>query len=130
YIADYNNSLIRAINYGQPYGTTREYSAPFAEESTLLRHPDETYTRYMPDESRILFDTEGKQTHFIDPNGNTTTYEYCCDGYVSVISDPYGGETNLMYQDNRLQSIEDAAGRQSLFHYDGDGNLTSTIQPF
>ena len=46
------------------------FTSPPRDFSTLIKHPDGTYTRTFKDGTRINFNAQGQQTSVVDRNGN------------------------------------------------------------
>jgi len=129
YVADTENGIIRVVNYGMPRGATKEFTAPIGDRSRLVQHPDKTYSLLLHDEATIRFNAQGLQTHVIDLDHNTTTYEYDEQGNLLRVRDPYALETHFTYNGGRLAQVEDPAGRVTRLVYDSQGNLASVEQP-
>ncbi|MGH8543568.1 MAG: hypothetical protein ACREX3_08045, partial [Gammaproteobacteria bacterium] len=105
------------------------FTAPAGDFSTLLKNPDNTFTRTLKDGTKIHFNAQGLQTSVIDRNGNTTSYAYDGSGRLTTITDPVGLATTLTYSGGTLQRITDPAGRQTLFQFDSAGNLSRITNP-
>ncbi|HBE68654.1 MAG TPA: hypothetical protein DDW52_10955 [Planctomycetaceae bacterium] len=103
--------------------------SPATDDSTLRRHSSGGYERIMKDQSRYVFDRDGRLVEMQDRNGNTTAYIYDSAGSLLQVVDPVGLETNLTYTNGYLQQIIDPAGRVTEFEHDTDGNLVSITDP-
>jgi RHS repeat-associated protein len=105
------------------------FVSPRRDFSTLVKNPDDTYTRSLKDGAKINFNAQGLQTSVVDRNNNTTTYSYDGNGRLASITDPVGLVTALTYAGAKLQRITDPAGRQTVFQHDSAGNLTQITNP-
>jgi RHS repeat-associated protein len=102
-----------------------------------------TYTRTYPDLSRVVFNSAGQQTKFIDPNGRTSTFAYDGSGRVVQIGDPFRKQPNgsatfigLSYDGNGLRTIQEPgadgtpwAGRTTSFLVNTSRCLTYAQDP-
>jgi RHS repeat-associated protein len=112
---------------GQQSGT---FVTPAGDFSTLVRNPDNTYTRTLKDGTKVHFDSAGRQTAVVDRNNNTTGFSYDGSGRLTAVTDPNGLATQLAYGGNgRVSTITDPAGRVTQLGYDGSGRLTSITDP-
>ncbi|HXG13132.1 MAG TPA: Calx-beta domain-containing protein [Gemmataceae bacterium] len=111
---------------GSPAGT---FLTPAGDFSTLVRHPDGTFTRTLKDGVQIAFDAAGRQTAVTDRNGNTVQYDYDAAGKLIAITDANGLVTALTYAGARVSTITDPAGRVTQLAYDADGRLTAITAP-
>jgi YD repeat-containing protein len=116
------------INNAKAKFSSSNFVAPSGDYSKLLSNLDGTFTRTMPDGTRINFDTQGKQTSVVDRNGNTTNYAYYpASGNLSSITDPVGLVTSFAYTPTGL-TVTDPAGRVTTFTL-GAGQLTQIQDP-
>lgn len=102
---------------------------PAGDYSRLVRNGDGTFTRTLPNGTRINFNAQGLQTSLVDRNGNTTGFTYDADGRLLTITDPVGLVTRLSYASGRLASVQDPAGRITRFSSDPAGNVQSVTDP-
>lgn len=105
-------------------GGPNVFVSPARDFSTLIRNPDDTFTRSFKDGTRVNFDSQGLQTSVVDRNSNAMVYGYDGNGRLITITDPVGLVTTLTYINNRLQKITDPAARETHFQHDSAGNLT------
>ncbi|MEU6080086.1 DUF6531 domain-containing protein [Streptomyces sp. NPDC047108] len=78
----------------------------------------------------ITYDSENRETRYIDSLGHTTTYRYNEHRQVVAQTDPLGHTTYATWDPyNRLLSRTDPLGHTSRFTYDGRGNLSSVTRP-
>ncbi|MGH7929520.1 MAG: hypothetical protein ACREQV_17160, partial [Candidatus Binatia bacterium] len=106
------------------------FVSPARDFTTLVKNPDDTYTRTFKEGTQFHFNVEGRQTAVIDQNGNTTNYVYDTNNRLSTITDAVGLVTTLTYGPaGKLQRITDPAGRQTEFQHDSAGNLTRITNP-
>ncbi len=108
---------------------TGDFKTPPGDFSTLVRNPDDSYTRTLKDGTKINFSAQGLQTSVVDRNGNTTSYSYDGSGRLLSMTDPVGLITTLTYSGEKLQKITDPAGRQTLFQIDSVGNFARITNP-
>src|SRR4029450_6416839 len=105
------------------------FTSPPRDFSTLIKHPDGTYTRMFKDGTRINFNAQGQQISVVDRNGNTTSYSYDASNRLISVADPASLATTLTFVGARLQKITDPSGRQTQFQYDGSGQLIRLTNP-
>jgi RHS repeat-associated protein len=110
-------------------GGPATFTSPPRDFSTLVKNPDETYTRTFKDGGKVNFNAQGLQTAVIDRNGNTTSFAYDGTSRLITITDPVGLVTTFNYSGGKLQSITDPAGRQTLFQHDAAGALRRITNP-
>jgi len=126
HVSDFNNI------YSMEFAEVDTYMGPSDDFSTLKRNADGTYTRTLKDQTRILFDSSGRQTSVIDTNGNETVYRYDSSGLLTEMQVPPQSE-NLIFQfqyaGGKLSSVVDPSGRATAITIDGFGNLVSFTNP-
>ena len=105
------------------------YQGPRGDFSTLVKNPDDTWTRTFKNGTVVHFDDQGRQTSTVDRNGLTTTIAYNLDDQVESITDPANLVTTFSYTNGLLSSITDPASRSTLFDHDANGNLTRITDP-
>jgi RHS repeat-associated protein len=122
----------------QPGGTSlwfasaggNNYTTPAGDFSTLVKNLNGTYTRTMPDGTKINFSSSGLQTSIVDTDGNTTSFGYNASNLLTSVTDFNGQVVTLAYNaSNELTKITDPAGRNATMAYDTSGNLTSITDP-
>ncbi len=104
------------------------FQNPEGDFSTLVKNPDNTYTRLLPDGTEYHFSPTGLQTAMVDRNGNTTTYTYDASDRLTTITDPAGIVTTFTYTDGLLSSVTNPGGTTT-FQHDAQGNLTGVTFP-
>ncbi len=109
-------------------GTGGGYVTPAGDFSSLVKNGDSSYTRTMPDGTKINFNPSGLQTSIVDRDGNTTSFTYNTSNLLTSITDFNGQTTTLSYSSGLLTSIEDPALRTATLTYSG-AQLTSISDP-
>lgn len=132
--ADFNgDDTIDIVTIGDQVSTFLGESSipggPSGDFSTMVKNSDETFTRTMKDGTEINFNANGLHTSTVDRNGNTTTYSYDLNEFLTTITDPVGLVTTLAYQNGLLSTVVDPSGRITTFQHDNKGNLTKIIAP-
>jgi len=102
--------------------------SPPGDTSTLSLNLDGTFTRRAKDGTLSHYDATGRLERSVDPNGNTTRYNYA-DGRLATIVDPANRTTRFMYTAGRLSAVVDPADRSTLFEHDPQGNLIRITDP-
>ncbi len=98
------------------------YSSPPGDFSILTQMPDGSWERRLPDGSRILFDSLGRQIAASNRRGHTMHYTYLGDsGQLDTITDPGGREIRFDYSGGQLASVQTPAGALR-FRYDESGS--------
>ena len=69
------------------------------------------------------FNTQGRLSEQSDPNGNTLTFTYDANGYLTAVANSFGRSLALAYNNNRIESIS-SAGWTVYYAYDSFGRLT------
>jgi RHS repeat-associated protein len=71
------------------------------------------------------------QTAVADPKGNTTTYRFNSEGFLTSQTDALGQITTFERQSgtNLVLAIIDSLNRRATFSYDANGNVTSVRDP-
>ncbi len=106
------------------------FTSPPRDFTTLVKNPDNTYTRTFKDGTRFNFNAQGHQTSVVDRNGNTTSFVYDGNDRLTTITDPVGLATSFTYgPTGKLLTISDPASRQTQFQHDSAGNLTRITNP-
>jgi RHS repeat-associated protein len=122
----------------QPGGTSlwfasaggNNYTTPAGDFSTLVKNTNGTYTRTMPDGTKINFNSSGLQTSIVDTDGNTTSFGYNASNLLTAVTDFNGQLVTLAYNtSNQLTKVTDPAGRNATMAYDTSGNFTSITDP-
>lgn len=125
---------------GQRFSVSVHFSKPSAsgnfvagagEFSELTALPGGGWERRYKDGNVIVFDTDGRQTAEVDPQGNTRAFAYDGNGRLSTITDQVGGVTTFTYGLlGRLDTITYPDGRVTTFIYDDEaGALASITEP-
>ncbi len=92
---------------------------------TLTHNHDGTYTLTFKDQSKYIYDFQGKLVQTADKNNNTVNLQYS-DSLLTTVTEP-GRTLQFAYdQNNRLSQITDPAGRSVAFTYDANGNLATS----
>jgi RHS repeat-associated protein len=113
---------------------------PPGDFSTLVANDDGSFTRTLTDGTVQFFDPDGKLLSETDLNGNAVRYEYDAEGRLTKIIDPSNtaplpaacgdpGVTCFSYAVRTIEVITDAAGRETTFVHDADGNLLVILFP-
>ncbi len=105
------------------------YPGPPGDFSRLVLNADGTFTRELPDGTRVHFDAAGRQTSVVERTGRTTRFEYDGSDHLIRITDPAGLATTLNYAGDRLFEVVDPAGRHTSFEHDAAGNLARITDP-
>jgi RHS repeat-associated protein len=105
------------------------YQSPAGDFSKLERLLDGTWQRTTKDGTRYQFNAKGLMVAATDKQGNTTRHIYNGVGQIQQIVDPVGLITTFNYAGNRVTSIVDPAGRNTVLSYDSQGNLLSITDP-
>ena len=76
------------------------------------------------------WDEQDRITTLVTASGAVVTYEYADDlsRDPSVVVDPLGGRTELVWRDGLLTQVTDPVGVTIGFEYDEFGDLTGTSQ--
>ena len=110
----------------RPDGT---YESPAGNHDTLTKHPDGTYALRRKHGVKYNFDTGGKLTTIVDPNGNQVTLSYSGNDLVKI-TDTGGREVTLAYDSqHRIIRLTDPLNRTTTYTYDSDNNLSSVTDP-
>jgi len=107
----------------------QSYVTPKGDFSTLVKNGDGTYTRGLKSGEVLDFDTNGRQTSFVDRNDSTVSYAYDAGGNLTSITDPNALVTNFAYAGGVLSSITDPAGRATNFTHDANSRLAGITDP-
>jgi YD repeat-containing protein len=114
----------------QPPATTGgPFVSPPGDFSTVLKLPDGTFQRTLKDQTVYSFNARGQLALMRDRNGNQTRYLYDADGRLMTIVDPVNLQTTFSYTGNLVTGITDPAQRTTVLQYDGAGNLMAVIDP-
>ncbi|MEQ1698414.1 MAG: FG-GAP-like repeat-containing protein [Hyphomicrobiaceae bacterium] len=106
--------------------TDGKFVSPLPDFTTFEKQPDGTYLRRYKDGTGVRFNAQGLQTAVVDPNGNTTSYEYDSAGRLLKATDPAGLATVYAYANGVLTSVTDPSGRVTQFAM--DGGLLKAVQ--
>jgi RHS repeat-associated protein len=78
----------------------------------------------------IAYDADGRETHYTDALGNTTTYQWNELYQLVAVTDPLGHTTRSTWDRyDRLLSRTDARGRTTRYSYDTLGAPTCIVRP-
>ena len=94
-----------------------------------------TYTLIKKDGTIVHFDADGFHQYTLDRNGNKTAYTYNSDETVATMSITPAGESTprwiwtFSYENGKLSTITDPAGRVTSFTINGSGHLTEVMFP-
>ncbi|WP_164103003.1 RHS repeat-associated core domain-containing protein [Candidatus Laterigemmans baculatus] len=110
-------------------GISGVYQSPPADFSRLEKLPDGRFRRTMPDRTVHQFNSAHQLESMTDRNGNQTRYIYDGNGRLIRYVDPVGLETSFAYTGSRVTSITDPAGRTTALQYDSAGNLIRIADP-
>ncbi|WP_240903755.1 DNRLRE domain-containing protein [Chengkuizengella sediminis] len=114
--------------FGQQIGGG--YITPGGLYVDLEKNQDGTYTITNADGTKTSFNTNGKISSIVDPNGNTISYVYDAADKLTSIQDNAGRVTTYAYHTNGLvSSITDPANRITTYEYDAADNLIEVIDP-
>jgi len=120
YVYDGKHNLIRIVD---PRGNVAQQMTYDADDrlATYTEQGETWAVTYLPNQNR---------TTRRDAAGNTWTFNYDADGFVTEIVDPLGGSVSRVYDANkRMLSSTDERGNATTFAYDGSGNVTSITDP-
>ncbi len=92
------------------------------EADDLARLTDGTYEYRKADKNIWKFNSGGKLTSMVDPNGNTTTLQYDSGGLLTRITDPVGRAITLTNDGIRFTGATDPLG--NTWHYTYEGNAS------
>ncbi|KAI9129302.1 FG-GAP-like repeat-containing protein [Acaryochloris sp. CCMEE 5410] len=115
--------------FNGPATTGGTYDSPGDDFSTLEKLADGTFRRTLKDQTVYSFNTENQLVSVRDRNGNETRYLYDIEGRITKIIDPVGLETAFTYTNNHVSTITDPAGKQTLLEHDEAGNLIRITDP-
>ncbi|WP_312038127.1 DUF6531 domain-containing protein [Pelotomaculum terephthalicicum] len=105
------------------------YSRPTGCFENLSQNTDGTYVLTFKNQTKYVFDSQGKLAKIADKNDNSITMQYT-GSLLTTATEPAGRSLNFEYDANdRLIRITDPAGRTVIFSYDTEGNLSS-VQDF
>jgi RHS repeat-associated protein len=106
------------------------FVTPTGDFSNLTQNTqNNTYTRTLPDGTKINFNSTGRQTAIVDTDGNSTNFGYNLSNLLTSVTDFNGQATTLAYSaSNQLTKITDPAGRSATLAYD-TAHLTSITDP-
>jgi RHS repeat-associated protein len=85
----------------------------------------------------LNYDTSGtnpyQPTSMVDPQGNTTSYQYDTNGNLNKITASNASTSTAIQVDHNsngtVSDVIDANGNKTTYGYDGEGNLTSVTPP-
>ena len=97
--------------------------------SRLIRFPDETFERRMPDGLVYTFNSTGRLSHLANNRGEVSTITYDVAGNYSRVTDPYGGVTRFQYTNGKLNQVIDPSGRITTFQHNAAGDLIQVTHP-
>ncbi len=117
-----DGNRIRRIGNG-----TREWRYP--DNSVVSRQTNDTYVRLLGEGGRVFYDASGRETERRDASGNSWVRKYDENGLLTAMLLPDGTQWTIAYDEGRIASIVDPAGRTSTFVVDADGNLVSITMP-
>lgn len=104
---------------------TSGYTAPSRVLASLVKNGDGSFTLTRRDRSQLVFSAGGQLATETDRNGYTTTLAYQ-NSRLATVTDQAGRSLSFAYGTNGLLSqVTDAVNRTVSFAYDGGGNLTS-----
>jgi RHS repeat-associated protein len=89
-----------------------------ADDLALL--PGGTYEYRYADKNIWRFNSSGKLTAMVDPNGNTTTLQYSAGGILTQVTDAVGRSITLTNDGTRFTSATDPLGRTWRYTYEGN----------
>jgi YD repeat-containing protein len=91
-----------------PDGT---YTSPSYLFSTLVKHPDGTFTLTEKHGTGRRFNVEGRLTAVVDRNGNALSLTYDATGFLTTLTDTGGRTLQFAKEDTgKIASITDPAG--------------------
>ncbi|MEY2429200.1 MAG: hypothetical protein QOJ40_2085, partial [Verrucomicrobiota bacterium] len=105
--------------------------------ATVVRSGTATYTRWLPDGSREIYDAPDNPvtptrvflTQSIDPQGNGLTFSYDANLRLVGVTDAIGQVTTLQYTNTtdiyKVTSVADPFGRMAYLGYDSLGKPTT-----
>ncbi|MDF2935644.1 MAG: hypothetical protein K0Q90_1017, partial [Paenibacillaceae bacterium] len=111
--------------YMAPRGMTLELSrgAAAGARASASTAGGDGYRLDFPGGSSYSFSGEGLPVQFADANGNAISFTYNGRLLSRVISG--GAELKLVYEGDRLVSVQDQTGRAAGYRYDSAGQLTA-----
>ena len=95
------------------------------QPNIALRKTESGYIFTNYDETRVVFDSDGKALEIYDVNENRTVLQYV-NGLLSR-AENRAGSMSFWHTDGKLSSITDHTGRTVYYKYDEAGNLTKFI---
>ncbi|MBW2027984.1 MAG: RHS repeat protein [Deltaproteobacteria bacterium] len=106
------------------YVKTWDYSHPdYPGKLSKEFHANGSFTEY-------AYDRAGNLTTIIDPEGNSTDYEYDILGRLVKVTEPLGAITRYSYDTHgNLASITDAEGHETTYVYDDMGRILEELSP-
>ena len=96
-----------------------QYLPHFITVFGKMEKTGENWTLTQKDLTAYNFDSIGKITSIVDPNGNTTSFAYT-GANLTTITDPAGRVLSLTYTGSKLTQIQDWTGRHIDYGYTGD----------
>lgn len=115
------------VPYTETAGT---FTPPSGWNHGLVRNRNGTWTLTFKNQSKYLFDSQGRLTSTQDRAGNTVTVNRNTSGVVTSITVPDGRSLTLAYNtSNRVSTLTDPLGRVWSFAYNTSGQLTGVSYP-
>lgn len=111
-------------------GNPRYTAVGNSDGSSLVLGADRSsYTLTRPDNSRFLFDADGRLTQQTDPNNNSITYNYAGDRLLSISDSANQAITFRHDAHGRIDRAVGPRGEQVIYTYDATtGNLRSATR--
>jgi RHS repeat-associated protein len=103
------------------------YTAPPRVVATLVQNPGGGFTLTRDTQTVLIFNAEGRLVSERDLNGNVTTFHYDSGGHLAKITDAARRALTLTWTGGHITRVTDPRGRKVSFGYDGNGNLTSSV---
>ncbi len=93
-----------------------------------LTYASNVYTVTASDQSKFIFNAQGRQTQRLDPEGHAFNYVYDGNGrLIQINADNAQRYISIAYDaSGRINQVSDHAGRQVTYGYDAAGDLVST----
>src|SRR5262249_50729615 len=98
--------------------------------ASIVQNADGTFAVMLKTGYVRRFNTLGKLTALIDPNGNQTTLAYDGNGRLNSITDAFGRALNVTTNaSGRVLSLSDSLGTVANYSYGGSQELLTVTYP-
>jgi len=127
-VLDGENRALEYSNIGS--SDPGKFAAPAGYYDYLVEHQDGTCTIYKKFGDKVHFDAYGNVSEIRDRHGNSITFAYDVNEFLTKITDDLGRDIDLSYDSNDMLSvITDFASRQWTYTYDANDDLVEVTSP-